>query len=112
MKVIADSLPSWLFYVNIQLNQMFMSREEATEILNTLSPEELTVFIYKYVLGLSVHTTAKIRRQRKPAYIYLSNQVDRKVTNYDKHQQAIAGLQELFEHCQPDSFLISKSDML
>ena len=83
-----------------------MSKEEALELLNKFTPQELTLFLYRDIFGLSVHSASRRRRQKYPAYIYLSNQVNKKLATYDNHLEVIACIQELFKDCRPDSFFV------
>lgn len=85
-----------------------MEIEEAIDFLNIFTPQEAIVFFYCKVCKKSVHAAAKARCQRKASYVYLLGEVERKLANVDKHEQAIAGIQELIRITLPVSFFIRK----
>ena len=82
-----------------------MTREEVAEILKEFTHQEQSVFIFKHVLGFSIHRTAtlihgKVNGRTKTAYAILEDRVNTKLENIGNHEDCIKWIQEMFTNTQ------------
>jgi hypothetical protein len=80
---------------------------EILDLLDNLTPGEVTTFLYRYGFGIGAKEQSQRRGTKKRRIICQIKQITVKYANYDKHEEFVAGLQELFRR-NLDGFFIKK----
>lgn len=82
-----------------------MTNEEVVEILREFTHQEQSVFLFKHVLGFSIHQTAlinhgKVNGRIRTAYKTLDERVSTKLESLGRHEDCIKWIQEIFTNRQ------------